>query len=148
MIRNGRPIDQNFRSFHLLYYRCKREDIEGNRLLAPKIKSFDISVNWSKYSKPWDVIFGEPAAGIALFVVCDVSCDLPRELSSEQREAKKIHSYRPTHEPYDDNYSHSEIAVFKDDKRITKSSGVGEIAKKEFRQIISDKCLIVRWPLA
>jgi hypothetical protein len=37
-------------------------------------------VNWSKYSKPWDVIFGDPKAGIALFLVWEVSRDLPTEI--------------------------------------------------------------------
>jgi len=120
--------------------------VEGSRLLPVRVKSFDISVNWSKYSKPWDVIFGSPTAGIALFVVWDIRRELPTDLASEQRETRKLHSYGPVHEPYDDNYSHTEIAVIKDGKRVTKSSAVGELAKKEFRQIISDKSLILRRP--
>ena len=88
-------------------------------------------------SKPWDVIFGEPTAGIALFVVWDIRQDLPTDLSSEQREedTPKPHLYRPIHEPYDDNYSHSVIGVIKDGSRITKSRAIGEKAKKEFRPI-------------
>jgi hypothetical protein len=69
MIRNGRPADQNFKQWHELYYRFESdEDIDGDRLLGPRIyTSFDISVNWSKYSKPWDVIFDHLKAGVALF---------------------------------------------------------------------------------
>ena len=147
MMRNGRSVDPGFGFCHRLYYRCEsEEDIHGDRLLAPRVKSFDISVNWSKYSKPWDVVFGYPNAGIALFFVFDIKRDLPTDRSSDQREPVKIHSFGPVHEPYDNNYSHSEIAVFKDDVRVRKSSAIGEKAKKEWRQIISDKSLVLRRP--
>ena len=148
MIRNGRSVDQNFCKFHKLYYRCQADAVIDNRLLAPKLKSFDISVNWSKYSKPWDVIFGDPSAGIALFFVFDIRRDLPTDRTTEQREIPKVHSYRPVHDPDDDNYSHSEITVIKDGQRVTKSSMVGEKAKKEFRQIISDKSVMLKQPKA
>ncbi len=147
-MRNGRPVDQDFRRWHKLYYRCESEDVEGDRLLAPRLKSLDISVNWSKYSKPWDVVVGYPNAGIALFFVFDVWQDLPTDRTSQQREAIKVHNFRPVHAPCDDNYSHSEIAVFKDGTRVAKKGGVGERAKKEWRQIMSDRSLVLRKPKA
>jgi hypothetical protein len=95
------------------------------------------------------VIFDHPKAGIALFVVRDIKRDLPSDLSDPgQREKDKLkpHTYHPVHEPYEDNYSHTEIAVVKDGKRVTKSSSIGELAKKEFRQIISDRSLVLLQP--
>jgi hypothetical protein len=158
MMRNGRPEDQNFRDYHRLYYRFETaEDIEGNRLLGPRIKmaeamrAADISVNWSKYSKPWDVVFDFPRSGIAMFFVWHVRRDLPTDLSklaANQREQDKPkpHTYKPVHEPEEDNYSHSAMAVFKDGVRITKPNRVAPTAKKEFRQIISDKSMILLSP--
>jgi hypothetical protein len=152
MIRNGRPVDQDFQRWHELYYRFEsEEDMDGDRLLGPRLyASFDISVNWSKYSKPWDVIFDFPEAGIALFFVRHIWCDLPVDRSGTQREQDrpKPHQYRPWHEPEENNYSHSVIAVLKDNERVTKSASVGKIAKKEFKQIISDNSLILHRPRA
>jgi hypothetical protein len=149
MMRNGRAVDHGFLGYHRLYYRCAtKEDVEGNHLLPARVRAYDISVNWSKYSKPWDVIFDKPLAGIVLFFVHDIQLDLPIDLSSAAREQDKPkpHLYRPIHEPEDDNYSHSAIAIFKDGERITKERQVGTNAKKEFRQIISDRSLILRHP--
>ncbi len=99
---------------------------------------------------PWDVIFGFPEAGIALFFVRHIWRDLPVDLSGRQREQDrpKPHQYRPVHDPEEDNYSHSVIAVLKDGQRVIKSADVGKKAKKEFKQIISDMSLVLRRPKA
>ncbi len=145
-MQNGRLADPHFRSFHRLFYRCQKEDIEGQRLLGPRIKSFDVSVNWSKYGTPWDVIFGFPNLGIAQILVRQIRVDLPTDRSTRQREPIKPHEYNAVHMPEHDNYAHSEIAVFKDGQRVTRTRDVGERAKKEFRQLISDKSFIVLQP--
>jgi hypothetical protein len=120
MMRNGRPVDQDFKRWHELYYRFdSAEDIEGEHLLGPRIRaSFDISVNWSKYSMPWDVIVGVPDAGIAVFFVLEIQRELPTNLGSSERakDKPKPHLYALVHEPEEENYSHSAIAVFKDEK--------------------------------
>jgi hypothetical protein len=149
MMRDGRPVDQAFRWYHRLYYRCQAEDVTGDRLLPLRVRSFDISVNWSKYGKPWDVIFGYANAGIALFLVSEIRRDLPSELptsTARQQDQAKPRTFLPWHEPYDDNYAHSEIIVFRDGIRATKTSHIGEEAKKEFRQIISDRSRVIRSP--
>jgi hypothetical protein len=148
MMRRNRPLDDDFQPEHRLYYRIELHDeLEGNHLDPQKIRAaFDISVNWSKYSKPWDVIFGTPASGIASVLVRDIFVDLPLDLASQQREVRKPHLYRPVHEPYEDNYSHSVIAVFKDGARVTKSRDIGAMAKREFRQLLSDKAEILFRP--
>ena len=149
MMRRNRPVDDDFRPEHRLYYRIEHQDeLEGNYLDPQKIRTaFDVSVNWSKYSQPWDVIFDRPASGIASILVQDISVDLPRDLTPDHKhQVVKPHLYRPTHEPYNDNYSHSAIAVFKDSQRVTKSAQVGEKAKREFRQLLSDKAIILLRP--
>ena len=144
MFRKGRFADQNFRSSDHLYKRCSKEDVFEGRLLSARIPSLDISVNWSKYSKPWDVIFDHPGTGIARLTVNDLPSDLPKERQANR--PQKAHAYAPSHEPEDTNYAHSEIQVLKEGVRVTKSSQVAETVKKEFRQIMSDRCLILRAP--
>src|SRR5208337_2719167 len=57
MFQNGRPVDNQFGRFERLYHRCVQEDMEGNRLSALRLRYENTSVNRSRYSKPWDVIF-------------------------------------------------------------------------------------------
>ncbi|MEI9987927.1 MAG: hypothetical protein WDN69_35395 [Aliidongia sp.] len=51
--------------------------------------------------------------------------------------------YYVAHDPKDDNYSHSEIKVKKDEVILTKSSQISDTAKKEFRQTFSDRAAIM-----
>src|SRR6185437_9609885 len=69
MLRNGRPVDKKFGDKDWLYRRCIKEDIAGDVLLPPRIRVDRPSVNWSRYSKPWDVTFDHPKQGIVRFVV-------------------------------------------------------------------------------
>jgi hypothetical protein len=135
-----------------LYYRSQAEDdFQGNYLNPLRIRLFDISVNWSKYSKPWDVIYGHSDAGIAEFVVREVRRDLPTELppaNPRQRHQPKRRTYLPWHDPIDDNYSHTEIAVLRDGRRVTDHNQITTEAKKEFRQILSDRSRVIRAPRA
>jgi hypothetical protein len=95
------------------------------------------------------VIFKNPTAGIALFFVRDIDRAFPSDLSGTQREIDrpKPHLYGPKHDPYEDNYSHTAIAVLKDGKPVTKSGDISPTAKKEFRQVVSDRSLIIRRPI-
>jgi len=144
MKRNGRPKDQCFLPFHRLYHRCEDEDLDGDRLLAARIKFKNTSVNWSKYSKPWDVIFDNPQHGIVQFLVCQ----LPKELPKEQPTggAAKLHSFSPGHVPLDKNYAHSEIWTYKDNERLVDVKDLPKIVKKEFRSTLSDAAVVLRRP--
>jgi hypothetical protein len=54
------------------------------------------------------------------------------------------HAFRPHHVPCPENYSHTEIWVYKADERLKRvSSGT---VKKEFRQIISDRSFVILFP--
>lgn len=136
-------MDGSFHPYHLLYRRCNREDLDGNRLLPGRIK-LDTSVNWSKYSEPWDVIFDYPASGFAQIRICFLPSNVPHEVPSGEQSA--LYVCRPSHAPCHDNYSHSEIWTYKKGKagleRIRKER-VGNLAKKEIRQILSDHALVL-----
>jgi len=149
MFRSGRPSDQDFQPEHRLYYRIEHSDeVEGNHLDPQKIRAaFDVSVNWSKYSKPWDVIFDHPRSGIASVLVRDIRIDLPMDLTpSHEHEVRKPHSYAPWHEPENENFSHTSIMVTKGGQRLTKSGQISATAKREFRQIFSDRAMILLRP--
>jgi hypothetical protein len=77
MLRNGRGVDNHFRPSDWLYRRCVKEDVEGDRLIPARISYDDISVNLSKYSRAWDVIFDHPAEGVARWIVSDLPDNLP-----------------------------------------------------------------------
>ncbi len=142
MRRNGRGVDNSFRPGDLLYRRCVREDIEGDRLLAARIKYDDTSVNWSKYSKPWDVIFDYPGQGIARWLVRD----LPKQIPENYPPGTKVqlHDFTPSHVPLCKNYLHSEIWVYRSGIRIQRLSS--NLAKKQFRTMMSDKSFLLLHP--
>jgi hypothetical protein len=143
MMQNGRGVDPGFKPSHQLYHRCVEEDIDEGRFLAARMSCTNTSVNWSKYSKPWDVIFDRPECGIVRFIVGD----LPREIPKEQTKGgnAKLCSFEPSHAPCQDNYSHSEIGMIREGKRVP-SPKPGALVKKEFRAIMSDKGLLLLPP--
>lgn len=140
-MRNGRAPDLNILPVHCLYFRINREDVLGDRINPDRIRSKDTSVNWSKYSKPWDVIFDHEGAGFARFLVRDIPEILPEKLEGNA----KPHHFRPVHDPLTENYSHCEIRCFKDGVRHT-GNKLPETVKKEYRQILSDRGVILSMP--
>ena len=103
-------------------------------------------MNWSKYGKPWDVIFDFPGYGIAQFMVCGLPEELPMELPpGRQPNPPKPHSFFPAHIPESDNYAHCEIWTFKDGVRVPRPD-LPATVKKEFRQIMSDRGVILHSP--
>jgi hypothetical protein len=119
--------------------------VSGGRLLGARIPYKNPSVNWSKYGKPWDVIFDFPGFGIAQFIVCGLPKELPMERPAGV--TPKVHSYFPGHVPECENYSHCEIWTFKEGVRVPNPKDLPATVKKEFRQIMSDRSVILRNPL-
>lgn len=143
MLKRQRGVDNNFKDWHQLYRRCQCEDLEGNRLIAARIPSSNISVNWSKYSEPWDVIFDHPRFGITRLLVRDLPKELPRQ--PPVGSPTKIHSYVAEHYPEETNYAHSEIVAHKEGRKVHGKS-LSQTVKKEFRTIISDHSLLLLPP--
>lgn len=113
----------------------------GNRVNPNSIRCVDQSVNWSKYSFPLDVILQHPTNGIARLFAFHLPAILPKELSQPKHE--KRYEFCLGHFPLDENYSHSQIIVFKDNSHAARASKVSETAKKEFRTLISDRSFII-----
>lgn len=141
MYRKGRGIDRGILPRHCLYFRVQREDLIGNRINPGRIRASDTSVNWSKYSLPWDVVFDYKGAGIARFMVRDVPKILPTTVAGGTKE----HHFRPVHDPLEENYSHCEIRCFKEGEHHT-SGKLPVTVKKEFRQILSDRAYVLMLP--
>jgi hypothetical protein len=145
LIWGNRPVDNKFRFFHCLYHRCTREDIADGRLLGARVKA-NCSVNWSKYSKPWDVVFDHPGWGIAQFVVCLLPKTLPKEMpTGAKAKAPQPHSFYPEHDPCPLNYPHCEIRTFRAGLQL-KGTNLPATVKKEFRQLMSDRSVILLDP--
>jgi len=143
MTRQGRPVDQNFRQHDLLYHRCVKDDVLDGRMIASRIRIENPSVNWSKYSKPWDVVFDYPGCGIVRFVVRDLPYELPE--GNDIPKGTKTRWFQPSHEPEELNYSHSEIATFSDGERMLKPSH-GKIVKKQFQMKLHSHSLVILDP--
>jgi hypothetical protein len=142
MYRSGRSLDQVFDESELLYNRCLAEHIEEERLLATAIRFPDWSVNRAKYSEPEDVLIPDYLDwGIAAFEVGNV----PKSLTSPAPGNVK-YDFRVAHDPVEDNYSHSEVRTYKDEHH-EKKLDVNKTVKKLFRQILSEKTVIIRKPL-
>jgi hypothetical protein len=129
-----------------MYLRFTTEDVAGTYLIPGRIAYFNTSVNWSKYSYPLDVIIKYSACGIARLFVYWLPIILPKEL--ENKEKDKYHKFCFEHDLMSDNYSHCQIITFKDGVRVTKKNNISATAKKEFRQLISDRSFIILDPQA
>jgi hypothetical protein len=142
MIQAGRGPDDQFLPGHRLYRRCKKDEVIGDHLTGASIRIENMSTNWSRYSKSWDVIFDFPNYGIARLRVGD----LPHNLPVAQPPGTPVapHAFRPQHVPLPENYSHTEIWVYKADERLRRVSA--DTVKKEFRQIISDRSFVILFP--
>lgn len=148
MLRDGRGVDNSgFSPWHRLFYRCSTEDVEGDRLIPSRIRYQNTSVNWSKYSKPWDVIFDHERWGFAQVLVRHLPSRLPKELPADKKQAAKARRFvlAAEHDPLDTNYSHSEIRTFVDGVRLPEAD-LSKTARKEFRVELSDRCLILWHP--
>lgn len=142
MFQGQRGIDNSYSGCQQLYRRFNSEDLLGNRLNPVRIKYTNTSVNWSKYSEPWDVIFDSPELGYCQILVRH----LPSELPKERVEGSKLHKFEPEHKPIDINYSHTEIVTYKEGVKMTGNFDLPPTVKKEFKTIISDRSVILTMP--
>jgi hypothetical protein len=148
MIQRSRGVDQGFRPHHILFRRCTTEDVMGDRLIPNRIAHRNVSVNWSKYCKPWDVIFDFPGQGIVRIVVRCLPIGIP--LVPADKNAK-LHAFRPIHCPESENYSHTEIRAYRKGQDEDNWAPMGkadlpEMAKKEFRTMMADRSCVILSP--
>jgi hypothetical protein len=139
MYRNGRSIDPCFDGDELLYNRCLLEHINGEQLLPTGIRFPDWSVNRAKYSEPEDVLVPDfQDWGIAQFEVRNI----PKSLISP---GSVKFDFKVEHDPLNDNYSHSEVRTYKNGQH-SKDLDVNKTVKKEFRQLLSERTVLISRP--
>ncbi len=140
MYRAGRPVDMNFDDNEKLYNRFKQEFLAEGKFLPTGIKFPDWSVNREKYSEPEDVLIPDYLEwGISQFNVSDV----PNTLTST---GDIKFDFKVEHDPVEDNYSHSEVRSYKNGQH-NKKIDVNNAVKKRFRQILSEKIVIIKQPM-
>jgi hypothetical protein len=126
-----------------LYFRFSGEDHIDGVLIEARIPLANQSVNWSKYSRPWDVKFDHPTLGIGQILVSNLPTRLPEVLSIDPND--KFHDYAPKHVPENLNYAHSEIQVYKGGVLAAKVNNSN--VKTAYRSIIRKKAVILLKPL-
>jgi hypothetical protein len=145
MITGNRGVRDDFLGHHRLYYRCKKEDLlaETGRLSPARIKCENTSVNWSRFSKPWDVICDHPDHGIVFFKMGKFPPDLPKQTPLDPKTARR--SFRPVHDPLPANYAHAEIQTFDGNRTIPKPN-LSQMVKTEYRVALSDQGFLILTP--
>jgi hypothetical protein len=134
MYRNGRPIDDKFEAVHKLYIRIDGECFQQGEILDAGIRIADQSVNWSKYSLPWDILFGHSDCGVGGFVVRDIPTPVPQDRKDWPRDPKfSPYEYVPKHIPENDNYGHCEIQATRQGVVSKEEKIRADIVKKQFR---------------
>ena len=144
MLRNERPPDQGFRPRDFLYHRCTKEDVKDEVFLPARIRVNRPSVNWSKYSKAWDVIFDYPGQGIVRFVVANLPRELPNAPSRPGEQPPELHHLFPFHDPLELNYSHAEIRCSRGAREIARINS--SAVTKEFQAMMSRQGLLLLHP--
>jgi hypothetical protein len=141
MMRNGRPINNNFEPQERLFFRLPPDIDIGpdDKPDASCIKYPDMSVNREKESEPDDVIFGFSGWGVAAFMVADVPPPLKSEGGPE-------FTYKVEHVPLENNYAHSEVRTYKDGVHSRKVK-MPETVKKRYRTLLMKGVRVLRRPI-
>ncbi len=106
MIRNGRPAIPDFDPREALYLRYGADEFLEGQLDPAAIRFPKQSVNRAGLSEPQDVLIHECGKYNGLGVVCFCVEDIPPAVTGEQGSSFRFFMH---HEPFEDNYSHSEI---------------------------------------
>ena len=137
MYRRGRPKDLVFLPEEGLFIRFNQ--FEGKKVHPLCIRYPNQSVNRGKYSKPEWVLIPESKFGCWGYGTIKVE-DIPKSLIST---GGVINNLTVKHDPFEDNYSHSEIRAYRNSdsvKNPTKS------IRSKFRVKFSRKIQILKKP--
>jgi hypothetical protein len=118
--------------------------VEDEVLLPARIRVDRPSVNWSKYSKAWDVIFDHPGYGIVRFIVENLPRELPTVPPRPGERRAELHRFYPFHDPLNLNYSHSEIRCSRGERELARISS--STVTKEFQAMMSRGGLVLLRP--
>lgn len=140
MYRKGRPVDPVFLDDECLYIRVSYLD-HHNKPNLTCIRFTEQSANRSKYSKPeWVLLPDMKDWGIISIKVKDVRINI--------KSASGIDfNCDATHQPNEDNYSHSEIRTYKSGKYIPNSGKrIKTKIKQKIRMRLIENCEVLKFP--
>jgi len=135
MLQRGREVDAELPAHEKLYMRCRREWVEDKTIKPAYIHFPDQSVNRDKYSKPADVLLPDSVDsdshewiywGVAGFFVGDIPENMRTGGDVEYR-------FTAEHDPYEDNYAHTELRVYKNQVRERYKKKINTSVKKKYR---------------
>lgn len=136
MKREGRPIDPVFESEEDLYIRFS--SVVGKKPSISSIRCPDQSVNRSKYSEAeWVILPPFSDWGYGAFKVEDIPPKIIRQQGYP-------YDFRVKHDPFQENYSHSEIRAYVNGTRRKKIDNKN--VKLYFRMRISQKTELLGFP--
>ena len=154
MYRNGRPIDPDLLATEKLYLRCKLDWIDQSGQIKKAYISFpDQSVNRQRFSRPKDVLLPDGSEkskewilwGVARILVSDLPPD--EQTTGGAGSRGMTYSFSAEHDPEEDNYSHTELRVYKNGQRERKSKKINSQVKTAYRTKLALRTRIVIRPL-
>ena len=152
LFRGDRKSDQDFRPNERLFFRCLADCIDSEGNIKPTfVRPPNQSVNREKYSLPTDVLLPDQLQqhkDWLLFGVLAATVErLPKEMTSGDHKNKVTYTFYVSHEPEEDNYSHSELTMSKNGKREQKSSKINDEIKKKYKIDLAAELKLIVTPL-
>lgn len=149
LYQRGRPVDSDMPPTERLYFRCMRDWLDDNDSVRPaQIQFPDQSVNRERYSRPRDVLLPDGALVSRNWILWGVSMvqisDLPPDIASP---GGVSFSFTAEHDPLEDNYSHSELRVYKNGIREQAKKKINSQVKKKYRTDMAFRTRLVVRPL-
>ena len=128
--RNGRPVDNDFPDEERLFFRIEEAVLADGEKIPPSAVPFpNTSMNRERYSLPEDVLLGKQ--GFLVYGTAVAQVRINHQTTSD-RGASTYYRLCPIHVPLEDNYSHTELRVFKNDER-SHAPNLTRNVKRHFR---------------
>ncbi|MDZ4820637.1 MAG: hypothetical protein SGJ20_16860 [Planctomycetota bacterium] len=149
MIRDDRGLDDDFQSNEKLFFRCKAEWIDQNgRIRLAHVRAPDQSVNREKFSKRYDVLLPIDDTSSPKLIYWGVaSVDVQDVPTHGVSTGGLIFSFTVEHDPLENNYGHTELRAYKNNKREMKSDNINKAVRKEYRAKLAERTRIEISPL-
>jgi hypothetical protein len=130
LLRQGRPIDPDFSLEERLYRRCPDTEVLQGEPFTDQIAFYPaMSVNRSKYSLVHDVLYPDYFAKYG--VLSFAAGGIPEPF---QPDGGALYEWKPSHEPLEENYAHSEVRTYRDGVFDPKLRIQSTLVKKYFRE--------------
>lgn len=141
--RNGRPVVQDFDLKERLFRRFESTHLVDGEIYPASIPVLDLSVNRELFSRPEDILRPNYLDwGVYAFMVEDIPSPI---VTNENTKNETIYTFRIEHAPDPDNYSHSEVRTYKNERRARKKIS-SKAVKMKFRFKLREKIRILQDP--